>query len=132
MLHRKLKIEQQENPTNNLGWTQVWSLTSDHKSNKQQVIPNVQREHISYLNLCLSVMFDIISCSFTPISFFTNSEPSWSRSNRCLSPLMLWVQIPLMARCTTLYDKVCQWLAAGRWFFQVLRFPPPIKLTTTI
>jgi hypothetical protein len=31
--------------------------------------------------------------------------------NRCLSPLMFWVRLPLRARCTTLYDKVCQWLA---------------------
>jgi len=45
---------------------------------------------------------------------------------RCLSPLMLWVRFPLRARSTTLSDKVCQWLAAGRWF------PPPIKLTATI
>jgi hypothetical protein len=36
--------------------------------------------------------------------------------NWCLSPLMLWVRIPLRARCTTLCDNVCQWLAAGRWF----------------
>jgi len=27
---------------------------------------------------------------------------------------------------TTLCDKVCQLLAAGRWFSPVLRFPPPI------
>ena len=31
----------------------------------------------------------------------------------CLSPLMLWVWI---SRCTTLCDKVCQWLETGRWF----------------
>jgi len=36
--------------------------------------------------------------------------------NRCLSPLVLWVRLPLRARCTTLCDKVCQWLATGRWF----------------
>jgi hypothetical protein len=29
---------------------------------------------------------------------------------------MLWVWIPIRARCTTLCDKVCQWLATGRWF----------------
>jgi hypothetical protein len=29
---------------------------------------------------------------------------------------MLWVQIPPRARCTTICDKVCQWLVAGRWF----------------
>jgi hypothetical protein len=35
-----------------------------------------------------------------------------------LSPLTLWVQIPL-GQCvldTTLFDKVCQWLVAGQWF----------------
>jgi hypothetical protein len=39
--------------------------------------------------------------------------------NLCLSPLTLWVRI-LLRRCvldTTLCDKVCQWLAAGLWFF---------------
>jgi hypothetical protein len=51
--------------------------------------------------------------------------PSWSWSygswsynylcSQCLSPLMLWVRIPLRARCTTLCDKICQWLVAGQW-----------------
>ena len=38
--------------------------------------------------------------------------------NQCLSPLMLWVRIPLGRGVldTTLCDKVSQWLAAGRWF----------------
>ena len=54
------------------------------------------------------------------------SRPSWSWSfgiwiynypcNQCLSPLMLWVWVPLMMRCTTLCDKVCLWLATGWWF----------------
>ena len=35
--------------------------------------------------------------------------------NQCLSQLM-WVRISIRARCTTLCDKVCQWLATGRWF----------------
>ena len=35
--------------------------------------------------------------------------------NQCLSPLM-WVRISIRARCTTFCDKVCQWLATGRWF----------------
>ena len=52
--------------------------------------------------------------------------PSWPWSygswiynyqcNRCLSSHMLWVRLPLRVRCTTLFDKVCQWLVAGRWF----------------
>jgi hypothetical protein len=36
--------------------------------------------------------------------------------NQCLSPLMLWVRILIRERCTTLYDKVCQWLATSLWF----------------
>jgi hypothetical protein len=54
--------------------------------------------------------------------------------NQCLSPLTLWVRLLLRRGVldTTLSDKVCQWLATGQWFFQVLRFPPPIKLTATI
>jgi hypothetical protein len=35
---------------------------------------------------------------------------------------MLWVRISIRARCTTLCDKVYQWLAAGRWFSPGLSF----------
>ena len=58
--------------------------------------------------------------------------PSWSWSddsliynylcNHSLSPLKLSVRILLMVRCTRnnlMYDKVCQWLATGRWFSPV-------------
>ena len=30
--------------------------------------------------------------------------------------LLMWVRISIRVRCTTLCDKVCQWLATGRWF----------------
>jgi len=57
-----------------------------------------------------------------------NKGPSWLYGswiynymcNHCLSPLKLWVRIPLW-RCvldTTLCDKVCQWLATGQWLSQ--------------
>ena len=38
--------------------------------------------------------------------------------NQCLSPLMLWVRIPLRRGVlkTTLCDKACQWLTARQWF----------------
>jgi len=38
--------------------------------------------------------------------------------NQCLSPLKLWVWILIRQGVldTTLCDKVCQWLATGRWF----------------
>ena len=39
---------------------------------------------------------------------------------------MLWVRISIGARCTTLCDKICYWLATGRWFSPG---SPPIKLT---
>ena len=47
------------------------------------------------------------------------SHGSWIYNylcNRYLSPPMLWVQIPIRSRCTTLCDKVCRWIATGRWF----------------
>jgi len=39
--------------------------------------------------------------------------------NQCLSPLKLWIRIPLRQWVldTALCDKACQWLAAGWWFF---------------
>jgi hypothetical protein len=43
----------------------------------------------------------------------------------CLLLLMLWVRILISARCTTLCDKVCQWLATGRWFSS----GPPVSST---
>ena len=69
--------------------------------------------------------------------------PSWSWSygswiytylcNQFLSPLTLWVRTPIRRGVldTTLCDKVGQWLAAGRWFSPVLRFPTLIELTAT-
>ena len=56
-------------------------------------------------------------------SLYSRGRRSWSYGswiyylcNQCLSPLMLWVRISIRARCTTLCDKVCQWLATGQWF----------------
>jgi hypothetical protein len=61
-------------------------------------------------------------------SIYCNQGPSWSWSygswiynylcNQCLSPLTLWVRSQFMRAVqeTTLCDKVCQWLATGRWF----------------
>ena len=42
--------------------------------------------------------------------FTTTSEIS------AYQPLMFRVRISIKARCTALCDKVCQWLATGRWF----------------
>ena len=42
----------------------------------------------------------------------------FTTTNQCLSPLKLGVRTPSWRGVldTTLCDKVCQWLAAGRWF----------------
>jgi hypothetical protein len=45
--------------------------------------------------------------------------------NKCLSPIMLWVRNSMRARCSTLYDRVCQLLATGRLFSPV----PPVSST---
>jgi hypothetical protein len=65
---------------------------------------------------------------FIPLTYIymTAEGPSWSHGswiynylcNQCLSPLTLWVRIPLRRGVfgTSLCNKVCQWLTAGRWF----------------
>ena len=49
--------------------------------------------------------------------------------NQCLSPLTLWIRILLRrgVHDTTLCDKVCHWLAAGRWFSPGTRVSSPNK-----
>ena len=69
-------------------------------------------------------------CWFVLFSFVRGEgeEASWPWSYgswvyNCLWPLMLWVRISIRVRCTILCDKVCQWLATGRWFSQ----GPPVS-----
>jgi hypothetical protein len=56
------------------------------------------------------------------VQTFQNCSISWIYNylcSQCLSPIKLWLWIPLMARCvlnTTFGDKVCQWRTTGRWF----------------
>jgi hypothetical protein len=64
--------------------------------------------------MVFNATFNNISGSSWPWSY-----GSWIYNyqfNQCLSPMMLWVRISIRARCTTLCDKVCQWLTTGRWF----------------
>ena len=91
----------------------------------------------------LNVLLAQTKCTICVINnmFILPSEykgPSWPWSydswiynylcNRCLWPLMLWVRLPLWARCTTLCDKVGQWLKAGLWF----SLGPPVSSTNKI
>jgi hypothetical protein len=58
------------------------------------------------------------------LPFLTKEGPSWSYGswiyiylfNHCLSPLKLWVWIPLMERCTKYIMWFCQWLATSLVF----------------
>jgi len=67
-------------------------------------------------------IFHLKKLLFIPGDVVAWSYGSWIynyRCNRYLSQLMLWFRLPLRARCAILGDKVCQWLAAGRWFSPV-------------
>jgi hypothetical protein len=75
------------------------------------------------LATCTKVMqFELLYCNWEKCLFARNiycqTCPYGHRylCNQCLSPLMLGVRISIRARCTTLCDKVCQWLATGRRF----------------
>jgi len=67
------------------------------------------------------MLFQIFDCLFffnKVFHFLTGMLWPWSYGgwinnylcNQCLLPLMSWVRLPFRARCTTLCDKVCQWL----------------------
>ena len=87
---------------------------------------------IKYSNMSMGDLFDyhyIADCvllNILMVFYNTLAGPSWPWSygrwiynylcNQCLSLLMLWIRISIRARCTTLCNKVCQWLATGRWF----------------
>ena len=95
---------------------------SNHSRDSPRV--DMQRSQPPHINeLIYGHLVESRKCA---IDLFQNREPSWPWSygswiynyicNLCLSPLMLWVRILLMARCTASCDKVCQWLATGRLF----------------
>ena len=106
--------------------------------------------HCNFCNDCLKFVFILVlvgGCWFTIklfvvlyyivtsvlMYFIFKTKGTWSYGswiynylcNHCQSPLMLWVRISSRARCTTLCDKVCQWLATGQWFSLV----PPVSPT---
>ena len=66
------------------------------------------------------------------LKVFFASYGSWMYNylcNQCISPLKLWVPIPFMARCTRYKIMFVCDLRQVSDILQVLRFPPPIKLT---
>ena len=77
-------------------------------------------------NIKFVKFFSLQSLTFLHSLLFLMELSSWSYGswiynylwNQWLSPLTLWVRTPLRRGVldTTLCDKVCQWLAIGRWF----------------
>jgi hypothetical protein len=88
------------------------------------------------LGLKLNQIVDLVSFPYwdfwlhiglSTTSGTSSSYGSWIYNylcNQCLSPLTLWLRIPPRRGVldTTLCDKVCQWLATGRWFSPVIPF----------
>jgi hypothetical protein len=55
----------------------------------------------------------ICSCKSNSHTIMTTTAPDlFNEINKNTS----WVRISIRARCATICDKVCQWLATGRWF----------------
>ena len=83
--------------------------------------------------ICITLF--ISKSAYDSVLSYAWQGPSWPWSygnwiykylcNQCLSPLMFWVRISIRERCTTLCDKVCQWLVTGRWF----SLGPPVSST---
>ena len=85
------------------------------------------RENKQFVNsqniiLILLVLFSDIYKYMEITQYFKTcswSYSSWSynyRCNQCLSTLKFWVRTWRGVHDTTLCDKVCKWLATGRWF----------------
>jgi hypothetical protein len=80
------------------------------------------------LNISNYCIINLITYFYWGLGSWPWSHGSWIYNylrNRWRSPLMLWVWIPLRARCTALCNKVCQWLATG-WLFSP---GPPVSST---
>ena len=89
-------------------------------------MPNLFKYFAFLFNICQLIKHQ--QQTVTPGPSWLWSYGSWIYNYLCnqfLSPLMLWVIISIRARYATLCNKVCQWLATGRWFF----LDPPVFST---
>jgi hypothetical protein len=119
-------------PTVNSSCNNLWMPTVNSSCNKFWILNVDNRAVIWFCSVTLHIMAalqiklrgrwgrDRMVVGFTTTYVMGKVGPwsygSWSYNylcNRCLSPLMLWVRLLLRARCTTLCDKVCQWLSPG-------------------
>jgi len=94
-------------------WKFINFMKHNHFENSQERVDKYFIYKHSYLSQVLRFS-DIVQGPSWPWSY-----GSWIYNypcNLCLSPLMLWVRISIRVRCTTLCDKVSQWLVTDRWF----------------
>ena len=95
-------------------WTKQWIVGFNIKNIEYHMIFSGQSTNEMYVFKHRNVFF---FCQWA----WPWSYDSWIYNylcNQCLSPLKLWVRTQLRRGVfdTTLCDKVCQWLATGRWF----------------
>ena len=96
----------------------MWVINKTHE-------PSFVKRSTGCLSSVCTLIDFLFSCMRLWVSFTKfNKGPFWAWSYG-QSPLM-WVRISIRARCTTLCDKVYQWLATGRWFSP----DPPVSSTT--
>ena len=123
---------------NDLFWLDFSSYLTSHASPlmshcseksilTKQIIDNI---YLLFIDMSFSILINntwqLLGSCLSYNYFIKSSGPSWPWSygswinnylcNKYLSPLMLWFRISIRARCTTLCDKFCQWLATGQWF----------------
>ena len=100
--------------------TTIWNnatITLQHMIYKKVILhvnnATITLQHMIYKKVILHI--------YEPRPSWSWSYGSWIYNypcNQCLSPQTLWVRIPIRRGVldTTLCDKVCQSLVAGRWF----------------
>jgi hypothetical protein len=136
----RIMLRPQKSPTLRHISHEIIFTTSFKNEFVVQMIYGIPPFHI-WIQINVSLNKSLEYCMFTtdlfvrPIAIKEREGPSWPWSydswmynylcNQCLWPLMLWVLISISPRCTTSCNKVCQWLATGRWFSP----GPPVSST---
>jgi hypothetical protein len=105
-----------------------WKFIVSHVDSSCQIFINLKKKktQIKLISILLELIDHFIYSKKG--SSWPWSYGSWiynNLCNQCQSSLMLWVRISIRARCTTLCDKVCQWLVTGQWFSP----GPPVSST---
>jgi hypothetical protein len=110
-------------------WRTLWTLDTEEKwqgcKNKTNKINTKLKQKKHYIGIYHLLISDFKGPSWP---WCYGSWIYYYQFNQWLSPLTLWVRILIRGRCTTFVSD----LRKVGGFLQVLRFPPPIKLTTTI